>query len=199
MLARRLAKSAHLIVAADGGANIARAYGIRPDVIIGDLDSATRETLRFFSRSAIVRAGDQYSTDLEKALMYCAKRKVQRATIIAATGNRLDFTLGNLAVVWRYAKRLSVVFEGDGWKAIPLDGNRRIKARVGTTVSLIPFGKCSGITLRGLQYQLTDAAMKVGEIGVSNVVRKSPFVVEVKKGHMLLLILERKRTTRVHR
>ena len=195
-LARRLAKRADLVVAADGGANVARAYGIRPDVIIGDFDSATPGTLRYFSRAEIVHVSDQYSTDLEKALTFCVKRNVGRVTIIAATGNRLDFTLGNLSVIWGYVGKLSVLLEGDGWKSIPLNGPQRIKARIGTTVSLVPFGRCSGITLRGLQYLLTNATMKVGEIGVSNVVHRSPFSISVKKGRMLLLMLDGKQTGR---
>jgi thiamine pyrophosphokinase len=63
-----------------------------------------------------------------------------------------------------------------------------MRARVGTTVSLIPFGVCKGVTLRGLQYPLHNASMEVGEIGVSNIVTASPFRVEVKKGKMLLIV-----------
>ena len=40
-LARRLARLADCIIAADGGANGARKMGIVPDLIIGDLDSIT--------------------------------------------------------------------------------------------------------------------------------------------------------------
>ena len=38
-LLERLAREATFILAADGGADKARAAGIRPDLVIGDLDS----------------------------------------------------------------------------------------------------------------------------------------------------------------
>lgn len=188
-LCRRLAREADMIIAADGGANIARRYAIRPHVIIGDLDSVSSETQRFFSTSSILYVSDQDSTDLEKALTFTAGQRIPRATVVGATGKRLDFTLGNLSVLWAYTAFIDLTFVGDGWKAMPVGRKRTVVARKGTTVSLIPFGACSGITLRGLKYPLRNASLNVGEIAVSNVVQRSPFSVQVKRGRMLLVIL----------
>jgi thiamine pyrophosphokinase len=195
-LVRRLARQADLIVAADGGANAAREYGIHPHVIIGDLDSITQTTQRFFSSSTILCVDRQDNTDLEKALDYVASRKIRKAVVIGATGKRIDFTLGNLSVLWAYTAFLDLTFIGDGWMAIPVRSKVTLRARLGTIVSLIPFGSCSGITLKGLQYPLTNASMNVGEIGVSNAVRNSPFTVRVNRGHMLLLVMEIARAIR---
>jgi thiamine pyrophosphokinase len=195
-LTRRLAHHTDLIVAADGGANIARAYGIRPHLIIGDLDSISKSTRHFFSSSTILHVNRQDNTDLEKALDYLVSQKIRKAVIIGATGKRIDFTLGNLSVLWAYTSLIDLTFVGDGWKAIPVVSRMQLRAPIGTTVSLIPFGRCSGITLRGLQYPLTNASMNVGEIGVSNVVSSSSFTVHVKKGHMLLLVMDTVRKVR---
>jgi len=189
-LARRLVRTHDAVIAADGGSNIARRYGIRPDMIIGDLDSVTPSTLKLFKHSKIVRMTRQDNTDLEKALDYVVDLGYSSATVIGATGKRLDFTLGNLSSMWRYAATIDLLFVGDGWQALPVGRSRTIAARRGTTVSLIPFGACSGITLKGLKYPLHGATMHVGEIGVSNVVRSSPFSVRVKKGRMLLITLD---------
>jgi thiamine pyrophosphokinase len=188
-LARRLARTADLVVAADGGANMARRYGIRPDIIIGDLDSVTGVTMRHFSESLVLQVSRQDNTDLEKALDCVASAGAQAVSVIGATGRRIDFTLANLSVLWNYTAFMDLRFTGDGWMAIPVGKERIVRAPKGTTVSLIPFGTCDGITLRGLEYPLTNAAMGIGEIGVSNVVRSSPFTVRVKRGKMLLVIL----------
>jgi thiamine pyrophosphokinase len=193
MLARRLARQSDSIVAADGGANIARRYGIRPGIIIGDLDSITPATKRFFKTSTIIHVRRQDNTDLEKALDFIVTQKIKEALIIGATGKRLDFTLGNLSVIWKYTARLDIAFAGDGWIAIPIGRGRKMEAAPGTTVSLIPFGACSGVTLSGLRYPLTNATMGVGEVGVSNVVSKSPFWVRVNRGRMLAILLTGKR------
>jgi thiamine pyrophosphokinase len=188
-LAQQLARNVDVIVAADGGANVVRELGIRPQFIIGDLDSITTTTRRFFSPSTFIRVSRQDNTDFEKALALLLELKITRATIIAATGERLDHTLGNLSVIWNYTKDIEIEIVGDGFVALPIMKKKTIAAKKGTTVSLAPFGVCSGITLKGLFYALTNATMKVGEIGVSNVVAKSPFTVEVKKGKMLMIVL----------
>jgi thiamine pyrophosphokinase len=187
----KLTRESDLVVAADGGANVARWAGITPDVIIGDLDSIRPATRKQFSSSMVIHMTRQDNTDLEKALDFVVTRGMREAVVVAATGQRLDFTLGNLSVIWAYAGRLRIVFRDDAFTAVPVGKRLRIHARPGTTVSLIPFGACSGITLRGLRYPLREARMGVGEIGVSNVVERSPFTVQVRKGHMLLVLLSR--------
>jgi thiamine pyrophosphokinase len=187
-LARRLARASDLIVAADGGANAARAIGLTPDVIIGDLDSVSAATLRVFRHSLILKLSRQDNTDLEKALDFLAARHCRAVTILGATGRRMDFTIGNFSALWKYSSLLDLRVVGKGWYAVPVGRRRSIRAPRGTTVSLIPFGPCEGITLRGLRYPLTNASMRVGDTGLSNVVVKSPFRVQVRRGPMLLLV-----------
>lgn len=219
-LAQRLARTADIIVAADGGANVARKLGIHPDIVIGDLDSITPATKRYFSShmkrlseglhsekplqdssgllvprpkgqgyTRFIRITRQDNTDLEKAMDFLLEKNIKRATIIAATGKRLDHTLGNLSVMWNYTSKMQIEFVGEGWCAFPIAKKKKVSAKVGTTVSLVPFGVCSGITLKGLYYRLKNARMGVGEIGVSNIVSKSPFSVEVGGGKMLMIVL----------
>jgi len=191
-LVRALAAKADLIVAADGGANTARDCGITPGIIIGDLDSIRPATRRRFRDSVILHVPRQDNTDLEKAFDFLAASGPGSVMVLGATGRRLDFTLGNLSVLWNYTAFLDITFRGDGWRAMPVGRSLMRAARPGTVVSLVPFGNCDGVTLRGLRYPLTNASMPVGEIGVSNVVRSSPFTVKVKRGKMLLVMLEGK-------
>jgi thiamine pyrophosphokinase len=188
-LLRRLVRQADIVVAADGGANIARTCGVRPDVIIGDLDSLTPATRSWFRTSRLLRVGRQDNTDLEKALDFLREEGVHEVVIAGAAGKRLDFTLGNLSVAFLYRRSMRIRFVGDDWQAIPLGGRNRLHAPRGTTVSLIPFSSCAGITLRGLAYPLTAASLNRGAIAVSNVVTRSPFTVTLRSGRLLLVIL----------
>ena len=189
-LVRGLARRAELIVAADGGANTARACGVRPDVIIGDLDSALPSTLLHFRKSRVIPVARQDNTDLEKALDFLVAEGEKEAVVLGATGGRLDFTLANIAVFWKYSGKLRLTFRGDGWTALPVGARLERSAARGATASLIPFGRCAGITLRGFQYPLTNAAMRPGEIGVSNVVVASSISVRVRTGNMLLVLYD---------
>jgi thiamine pyrophosphokinase len=190
-LVHRLARKAHVIVAADGGANGARTLGITPDLIIGDLDSITPGTRKFFSSTAVIRVQRQDNTDMEKALDYILAESLAREVmIIGATGKRIDHTLGNLVVLSGYARRIRVIACGDGWHAFPVTKTEQIHASVGTTLSLIPFDDCHGLTLKGLKYLLRNASLRAGQIAVSNVVRRSPCSVSLRDGKLLAVVLE---------
>lgn len=185
---RTLAARAAIVVAADGGANVCRKHRVVPDVIIGDLDSVTPATLKGSRGSLLLRVSRQDNTDLEKALDFLTANQVPEAVIVGADGRRIDFTLGNLSVLWRYRGRISLTVAGDGWYAVPVRSGLTVDAPVGTVVSVIPNGKAAGITLKGFRYPLRDATMRIGEIGVSNVVRRRQASVSVRSGSLLVIV-----------
>jgi len=188
-LLRRLVREHDLFVCADGGANAARAAGIAPDVIIGDLDSVSPVTLRAFASSLILRVPRQDNTDMEKALDFCVEQGFHRVTLAGIAGGRMDMTLGNMVTLWKYAGKMELALAGDGWVGFPVRGRARFAAPVGSTVSIIPFSTLRGVTLRGLRYPLRHATIKHGDVAVSNTVVSSPFSIRVDSGDMLVLIL----------
>jgi thiamine pyrophosphokinase len=188
-LIRRMRRRTDRLVAADGGANVVRALGLVPDLILGDLDSLTPATRQAFVRVATIHIRSQENTDLEKALDHFAAEGDSAVIIAGATGKRIDMTLANLSVCWHYSSTMQICFVGEDWYAIPLVGTRAFVAPQGTTVSLIPFGTCTGVTLRGLTYPLVDGALRAGDVAVSNVVRRTRFSVTVKRGNLMVIVL----------
>ena len=190
-LLRRMLTRADRLVAADGGANAVRMAGLVPDLILGDLDSVTAATRRAFARVPTIRIPSQDNTDLEKALDHCSAEGDTAMIIAGATGRRLDMTLANLSVCWHYLPDMDICFVGDDWYAVPITGTRAFKAPSGTTVSLIPFGPASGVTLRGLRFPLVEGTFRTGDVAVSNVVSGHKFSITVRHGRLLVLVLTR--------
>lgn len=59
-------KGYSVLICADGGANAARKMNVRPDYIIGDLDSISKDTLKFFNgKSKVIGIKRQDDTDVE--------------------------------------------------------------------------------------------------------------------------------------
>ncbi len=191
VLARNLARESDLIVAADGGANYLRSLGLKPDLIVGDLDSIRPATQKSFPTSRLIHLPDQDQTDLEKTLDVLKKQKIKRVSLLGATGKRIDFTLGNLVTIWKYHRSMEIEIFGNGWQAFPLKTRNRFVADVGSVVSLIPYGEVRGVTLRGLKHPLTRATLSKNSAAVSNEVVSSPFSVTLKSGNLLLLLLDR--------
>ena len=97
--ARALVNADDYIICADGGAHHALALGLQPNVIIGDLDSITNAELQMATARIIQFSRDKNETDLELALYYALEQKPTSMRIIAALGNRLDQTLGNISLL----------------------------------------------------------------------------------------------------
>ena len=187
-LARRWAARCGTILAVDGGTATARRCGLRPDRILGDLDSLEPADRKRFRSTPLIRIRRQDNSDLEKALDHAWRRGFEQAVILGAAGRRIDFTLANFASVWSFAARLDITVIGPGWVALPVVGRRQVRARRGAIASLIAVGVCHGVTLRGLKYPLRGASLRPGARGVSNVVRRSPFSVSLRRGRLLLIL-----------
>lgn len=186
-IVRRLARSAELIVCADGGANYARTMKITPDVILGDLDSILVSTKKFFQSIPLLRVKDQESTDLEKAIEFCIGHNIQSVDVVGATGNRIDHSTGSLGCFKKFAHRVDLrMYDTVGFLTL-VRGTITLKMKRGEKLSLIPLGRCRGVSTRNLLYPLRDEALELGvREGTSNEATSSTVRVSVKSGTLLM-------------
>ncbi len=190
-----LLKEKPFIVCADGGANKARAFGIVPHCIIGDLDSITEKTCRAAKRQKIqtIYNPDQYSTDLEKALDFVLKKRIRKAVVIGATGKRPDHTMSNFSILKKYHAKLNLMLKDSYCDIRIISRKISFEARRGQIISLSPLGKCSGITTHGLKYPLHNESLELGvREGESNAAVSSPVEISVKKGALLLFVVRKR-------
>ncbi len=182
-----------LIVCADGGANHALARGVTPHLIIGDLDSLTDRTAAVLSGVEKIRVTSQENTDLEKVLDYLLAHGITRAVVTGATGRRPDHTFANFSILARYHSRLDLLFVDTWCRMEIVDGTVRRDLAPGTTLSLLPLGRCEGVTTKGLAYPLDNAVLEPGvRESISNRVSASPVEVGLTLGKLLFFIVDRK-------
>lgn len=183
-----LAQKTDFILAADGGADRALAAGITPHAVIGDLDSVSPSARRLLGPDRCFFINNQNNTDLEKALDWLSARGCTACTLAGFAGGRMDFTLGNFLSVYPYVKKMEICFAGPGWKMYPLAAGRKFFCKKGTRVSLIPLKTCTGVTLCGLKYPLTDARLSWAHAGrsLSNQTTGKTFQISLKTGYMLV-------------
>ena len=180
-------KTKPFIVCADGGANKVRAFGIVPDCIICDLDSITQKTRHYFSFVPVIHNPDQDNTDLEKVLEYLLINHFVSATIIGATGDRPDHTMANFSILLKYHKKLSLQFLDERCSIEIIQKKVRFNSFIGQQISIIPLGKCTGITTKGLKYLLKNESLELGvREGSSNEAVAATIDITVKTGSLLL-------------
>ena len=178
------------IVCADGGANTAKKMNIIPDVIIGDFDSITRETHRYFERKKAVemlRRSSQEETDLEKAMKHIRRKKIHQIVIIGATGGLIDHTFGNLSILGRYCDAFDILIIDAQYKMRFITSKIDVHTTPGERISLIPFPSASGITTSGLKYELHHEGLALGKReGTCNEAKASQVMIEIKQGLLLI-------------
>ena len=183
------------IVCADGGANRIVAMDIHPDLIIGDLDSVTQNTLNTLSEVAIIRKPDQDSTDLQKALEFVEHRGAHTVVIFGATGGRSDHFLGNISLLLLFNKRLSIEIIDERCTIRLVDTYLTLTGTPGQIVSLVPFsGAAAGITTTGLKYPLRNETLSQSTRGISNEFSEHEATVTVREGNLLAIIHHPKNT-----
>lgn len=147
-----------LILCADAGYRYARALGLKPDLVIGDFDSAEVPRGEAVLRYPVMK--DDPDT------MLCAKYALEMGIgdfrIVGGLGGRLDHTLANLQTLAYLA--------GRGARAAMCDGNTRVQAVCGgglrverTPGKLSVFalgGRCEGVYIRGAKYELENAVLE---------------------------------------
>lgn len=190
---RRLAAQADLVVVADGGARAARAAGIVPDLLVGDLDSLDDASARWASRRSIrgrVFPPEKNATDAELALRLAVQRGAREIVIFGPLSGRMDQALANVFLVVAARALGSRARLTDGRAFVWLASRTtRIDGRRGDLVSLLPLSpRVRGIVTTGLRYPLNQGTLRQGFTrGISNEIVSLPASVRVAKGDLLLI------------
>ena len=171
------------IVAADSGFDLALALGLRPELIVGDMDSVRarlpQERVRRFPR-------DKEFTDTELGLQALKDLGCDRVVIAGGGGGRLDHLLFIVALFERETVPLCWITAHEHVEAIR--GTAAYRGWVGQTVSFLPLSQGAAIERsEGLRWPLDGLRWKPGEGGVSNVITASPMRLTMAAGALLMI------------
>ncbi len=204
---RGLLRPGDKIVCADAGAEVVLGLGLRPDLLVGDLDSIDPTTLRRVRAACPVRAfpvrkdktDAHLAVELALEMLAAQPGGPGEVVVCGAFGDRFDHSLGLVLYlagldlrrgdphpgvrVWLAgARQEAFVLRGGGEDAATLHG------RPGDVVSLLPLSAAvTGVTTAGLAYPLAGATLRWGEtLGVSNEMLGTAAEVTVENGTLLV-------------
>lgn len=161
-------KEAEFLAVCDGGVCHLEHLDIEPDVIIGDLDSITKELKEKYSQK-IIHIKEQESNDLSKAFFHCVNLGYDEFTILGATGKREDHTIANislLSVYINYCK--SVVMKSDFGTFSVYKTPCQIPSQEGEQISIFTPNPQTILTSKGLKYPLNHLALPLWANGTLN-------------------------------
>ena len=190
-------ETATVLLAADGGTHHLLKLGLRPHLIIGDLDSldpAIHQELAEAGVEIQQHPRDKDETDLELVLLHAAATYPdQPLRILGGFGGRLDQTLANILLLAHPKLRgRDIQLHDARQRAWLVHDQTTIQGEVGDTVSFIPLG--GDVHIRqatGLKWRLHDEWLRFGPArGVSNTLTQATAEVQVTDGVLLCVHIQ---------
>jgi thiamine pyrophosphokinase len=185
------------VIAVDGGATWLAAHGRRPDLVVGDLDSADPSLIATLAADGVPierHAPAKDASDTELALSGALTAGADEIVILGAlAGPRLDHQLANLMLLadpeLSPVRDLRIVRGGTLVRALHGGAGMTLEAPTGALVTLLPIGgDADGVRTDGLRYPLDGETLRMGRSrGLSNVIDEQPASVSLEGGTLLVI------------
>ncbi len=190
---RLLLQEGDILLGADGGARHILALGLKPQAVIGDFDSLSPQILNFLSTEGTRLhryPADKDETDLELTLRHALEYRPRAIRIVAALGDRLDQTLGNLALLSApWLEGVDVRLEDGLEEVFLVRTEAAIQGSIGETVSLIPWGGAAeGVFTQGLRWALRGETLYPYRTrGISNELIHPQAQIRLTRGSLIVV------------
>jgi len=190
---KSIIKNSDYVICADGAAKYLMNLNIYPNLLVGDLDSISSDTLQWIENGEVNIKKfpiKKNMTDTELAIEFALEQSPSRITIVGAVGSRMDHSLGNIMLLYKIHKMGTAARIINEVNDITItDSTLEVEGRVGQTISIIPIGgDVRGVTLEGLEYPLINHNINMGNsLGISNRFIKENATISVKEGLLLVI------------
>lgn len=181
-------REAEFLAVCDGAVRHLEGLGIEPSVIIGDLDSISKELKKKYAYK-LVHIKEQESNDLSKAFFHCVRLGYDEFVILGATGKREDHAIANislLAVFINHCK--SVVIKSDFGSFSVHKTPCKISSSKGEQISLFSLNPSAKFTSHHLKYPLKELALPIWANGTLNEAMAEEFWLESDRGEEVVII-----------
>lgn len=188
---RDLVRGADLLVAADSGLILAEQAGLRPDWIVGDMDSLD-ELLRLeaYSPDRIRRyPPDKDFTDTELALQLLWEKGCDETWLIGGGGGRLDHLFALRCLFEREPRPRRWFTAGEDIHCLNEQEHLSQSLYPGALLSLFPLGEGPWeLQSQGLKWPLEGLPWDRGFFGLSNVLLDAAFSLFAEQGRFLVIL-----------
>ena len=192
-LLREYLKMVDFIIAADKGSECLYNYGITPDLLVGDFDSANKEILDKIKeqvQEVLEFPPEKDYTDTEIAIMEAIKRGAKNIYLFGATGTRIDHELGNIGLLLTTKKKGAYLEIIDDNNRIYL-GNTGMKifGKYGENIGFHALAdKVKNLKIKGAKYNLDGYDMGLLDPrAICNEFIDTPIEISYDEGELLIL------------
>ncbi|GAB4392943.1 MAG: thiamine diphosphokinase [Gammaproteobacteria bacterium] len=152
------------VIALDGSYSRLKNLDIKPDIVLGDMDTLQVDLQELSKITKVIKLPDQNTTDLQKAIIYCDQHNAEQIDIVCALGGRVDHTLVNLRVLRKYyRKQRSIILHTDTQQMqFVRDQKITIHGKIGDYCAIMAFPQ-GQFSSHGLKYDVINFPLEFGE------------------------------------
>lgn len=186
-----------MVICADSGCEHALKFGILPDLVVGDFDSISKDTLDYLNRnnvSIVHPPCDQDKTDTQLAVEEAMALGASHIAILGGMGDRFDQTLANAQLLIFLWERGIEGYLTDGRQYVYLLADKlELSGQPGECISILPLDRVlEGLCIKGLKYELDGYTVYMGDTRtISNEFIGGTAVVSVCKGMAFVIITKK--------
>jgi len=189
----KLMKESDYTICADGGTNKVIKLDLKPDLIIGDLDSIDSKALKYVKHHGIPierYPKEKDDSDTEIALKYLIDKGYKEITLVGVTGTRMDHTISSIFLLNRLLKNnIKGKIIDDNNEIYLIEDYIKLEKREQYYISVIPL-TMEGIviTIRGCYYSLEEKHIEFNStLGISNIIVDKFCEIIVHKGTAIVI------------
>jgi len=171
-------KNYNKIICVDGAANRVVNAQIKPNYILGDLDSIKKTII---SNNKTIKLHNQNYNDLYKSLDWLKKEKITEIDIIGIDGKRPDHMIGNFDIIFKKINDFNIKIFTDHGTFYTIKKKKIFKDCLNKQVSIFsPFLK-NKISSYGLKYELKNKQLNYLYEGTLNQAIKNELKIETQE------------------
>lgn len=189
---RKYIRKNDIIVAVDGGFDHINKLSLKPDYMIGDMDSIKYLHKNDNSINILKFPAEKDKTDTELAIEFALNNKASEILLFAMTSrSRIDHSLNNIFLLEDLARKgiENTLFANNFTRLSAVKNNIKLYKKNGILVSLLPLTQIvKGITTKGLKYKLINGSLyRDKAMGVSNVMNRKEAEIRLSGGVLLVI------------
>ncbi len=175
------------IICANGGYRVASSLGVRPDIVIGDLDSVSENKIE--DGIEVVRYPQEKDfSDFELALQRAVDSGTESVFVYGALGGRPDHQIINILLLSN--SPVPATFIEEHALLYNVSDSLNITGRNGCICTLLTLGYgCRVRQMTGFRYRLDNEELFPSSRGLSNVIESDNAHIAVSSGTLIVIVI----------
>lgn len=185
-------KRADFIIAADNGLALLHQYNITPDLIIGDLDSASPSLLQQFPDTPVKKfpTKKDYS-DLELGIKKAITLNPKEIILLAVNGNYFDHSFAAIINLFRYnIPEIEMKIVTSNSLIFPIFKKTTLQQLKGRRFSLFPLNAIKNFSMQGAQYSFPKKDLEITDYSLSNVITEDELEIDLEQGMLFCVLFD---------